>query len=1011
MASSSWRAKLASATLAAQQAAQQATATAIESAEAVGNAEGTARLAEKLAGARQAASGAASGAAAAVANAEGAARLAEKLAEAKQATAAAASEAAAALAEARDAAELQAHLALGDELVHATFGDGCVGLVLGCASEQPPCPKYIVSIDPNGLAARIRGLQLGQTLVKVDGHEVELLPFSSCLRLIEDAWRPMTLTFVRVPTHLGRAAAGLARQPAIEPEPEPELEPGMQLDERTSLSLSAGSKAMVEHHKHAQLEQIRNSIIATKRRMAKEAAATEGTRDVEHTQSAEVGYREWLRRSMPGDYDNEFVAQSRQNETLHELWAATTAEDKLSDTYTALTTTNSGSTNSCISVSRIETQVAATVAQGRPDSANTVPAPRQTEDGNSTEFQDLEARLLALESRAGPKKDVAMNQDQDCKDAAVQELQNEAPVSRPSVELLKSLRANTHQSAASSPSAPTDAARNDDADNDHAPEPSPVVPAPLVRPSSFRNSGNSFDGVAVRNPEHEATKTREQTQAASSYTPSKSDAVLVAEPEQSDGQLSDLGTKPSCVGSAGTVTTTTAAGDRKALTAFIQNNQEALDEIVSFLRSQSGAGTGPIGMSAKIRIDSRLRMWEQQGFALSAPVMSLLQSRSTLGSLTADRVSEGLTDTDAQIVTAMLRVSSGEMSWEDLLVPSLPPSIDEVEVVSDVENEAAGAAAATADDDDHDAPAPDSRGQVCSEDEFDSSTVAKIVDMGFSVEIAKRGLRENSYVLGRALAWIIDHQSDHDGRGTAVGEPSTHDQPHSTEASLVASELLQQQSNGEGTSAAILDVQSLQADVTTALDALAGAQVSDGGDQDDWEHDWELTAANIEESSTGGNSGIVPTTAPLQTTARVQVCEVWENERRPFTRFSWAKHPGAIASGGFHYSTLLPTDRQRWSTVEGGPIASSSGSPAAMAASIRPDGIEIIGDTLPPPEGYRWMEKEWRVCVEPGRTDSQGWEYAFNWGRRFSAHAVMDGVAADFVRRRRWQRRAAKPLG
>ena len=65
------------------------------------------------------------------------------------------------------------------------------------------------------------------------------------------------------------------------------------------------------------------------------------------------------------------------------------------------------------------------------------------------------------------------------------------------------------------------------------------------------------------------------------------------------------------------------------------------------------------------------------------------------------------------------------------------------------------------------------------------------------------------------------------------------------------------------------------------------------------------------------------------------------------------------------------------------------------------------------PQGlvHRWMEKEWRVCVESGRTDSQGWEYAFNWGRPFSPHAVTDGVASDFVRRRRWQRRAAKPLG
>ena len=85
MASSSWREKLASATLAAQQAAERATAVAKEGAEAVGNAEHTLKLAEKLAEAKQATAAAASEV-----------KLGERLAEAKQATAAAASEAAAA---------------------------------------------------------------------------------------------------------------------------------------------------------------------------------------------------------------------------------------------------------------------------------------------------------------------------------------------------------------------------------------------------------------------------------------------------------------------------------------------------------------------------------------------------------------------------------------------------------------------------------------------------------------------------------------------------------------------------------------------------------------------------------------------------------------------------------------------------------------------------------------------------------------------------------------------------
>ena len=236
---------------------------------------------------------------------------------------------------------------------------------------------------------------------------------------------------------------------------------------------------------------------------------------------------------------------------------------------------------------------------------------------------------------------------------------------------------------------------------------------------------------------------------------------------------------------------------------------------------------------------------------------------------------------------------------------------------------------------------------------------------------------------------------------------------------VVASEL-QQQDDGRTLSALALDLQALQADVTTALDELAAARASSdhgGDDGDDFtgqQHDWEeLSSAHlVVATTTGRESGTVPTSAPLQPSARVRVCEIYENERRPFTKFSWAKDPSAIASGGFHHSTLLPTDRKRWSTADGEPLSSSSSilAGASVTVSVRPDGVEVIDDSISAPDDLVWMEKEWRVIVEPGRTDSEGWEYAFNWSRPFSAQKVLDGVAADFVRRRRWQRRAARSL-
>lgn len=80
---------------------------------------------------------------------------------------------------------------------------------------------------------------------------------------------------------------------------------------------------------------------------------------------------------------------------------------------------------------------------------------------------------------------------------------------------------------------------------------------------------------------------------------------------------------------------------------------------------------------------------------------------------------------------------------------------------------------------------------------------------------------------------------------------------------VLATELLHRQGAEEGASAT--DLQLLQADLIATLDALAGARASDNADG--WE-DLEQAAGLSSEI------GVVPTTAPLQPTARVRVCEV-----------------------------------------------------------------------------------------------------------------------------------------
>ena len=115
--------------------------------------------------------------------------------------------------------------------------------------------------------------------------------------------------------------------------------------------------------------------------------------------------------------------------------------------------------------------------------------------------------------------------------------------------------------------------------------------------------------------------------------------------------------------------------------------------------------------------------------------------------------------------------------------------------------------------------------------------------------------------------------------------------------------------------------------------------------------------------------------------------EVYENQRRPFTKLSWSRNASAE---GFHHSTLLPTERKQWSTEDGKHAA--------------------LDDPSWPGPGFEWIEAEWRVVVGEGRADHEGWEYAFNWGRPFSPERVSSGVAQDFVRRRRWQRRASRSI-
>ena len=84
----------------------------------------------------------------------------------------------------------------------------------------------------------------------------------------------------------------------------------------------------------------------------------------------------------------------------------------------------------------------------------------------------------------------------------------------------------------------------------------------------------------------------------------------------------------------------------------------------------------------------------------------------------------------------------------------------------------------------------------------------------------------------------------------------------------------------------------------------------------------------------------------------VKLCHVFENARRPLLALSY--HPSNEC--GFHHSTLLLTERGRWSDVGGNKVA-----------EMEEDQVWL--QPLPgsgPAETLEWMQSFWTVVVEPG---------------------------------------------
>lgn len=80
------------------------------------------------------------------------------------------------------------------------------------------------------------------------------------------------------------------------------------------MELNEKEAVRIQLHVEAQLEHVRNSMVLGKR--------------------SGLDYRTWLEKSMPGDYHNEFVSQSRKNEPWHAMWDESSADEQLVHLYT-----------------------------------------------------------------------------------------------------------------------------------------------------------------------------------------------------------------------------------------------------------------------------------------------------------------------------------------------------------------------------------------------------------------------------------------------------------------------------------------------------------------------------------------------------------------------------------------------------------------------------------------------------------------------------------------------------
>ena len=128
---------------------------------------------------------------------------------------------------------------------------------------------------------------------------------------------------------------------------------------------------------------------------------------------------------------------------------------------------------------------------------------------------------------------------------------------------------------------------------------------------------------------------------------------------------------------------------------------------------------------------------------------------------------------------------------------------------------------------------------------------------------------------------------------------------------------------------------------------------------------------------------------------------IYENARRPVMDFIEHRQ----ADRGFHASSLLPGERPQFSDSEGEIARSDPRDPLSQAAL----------DRLKPP-GWDWEgEAQWQVLTEAGRTDEEGWEYAWNFTRKLLSPVNWSPDMREsfgnksWVRRRRWVRPCVQP--